>query len=96
MDVNALMVALLVLLVACCWLSAAALLRLALGMDRLHAVGFISLATSPLLLIVTALQTGMSLGTAKVAFLWLANALVGIGVTHALGRLMRPSKGGEL
>jgi hypothetical protein len=38
----------------------------------------------------------MSLGTAKVAFLWLANALVGIGVTHALGRLMRPSKGGEL
>lgn len=85
----------LVLLVACCWISAAALLRLPRGMDRLHAVSFAPLATSPLLLIVTGLQTGMSLGTAKVAFLWLINALVSIGIAHALGRLMRPNKGGE-
>lgn len=85
----------LVLLVACCWISAAALLRLPLGMDRLHAVSFVSLATSPLLLIVTGLQTGMSLSTAKVAFLWLINALVSVGISHALGRLMRPRKGGE-
>lgn len=92
---NGWIIALLTVLVACCWLSAAALLRLARGMDRLHAVGFISLATSPLLLIVTVLQTGMSLSTAKVAFLWVINALVGIGISHALGRLMRPSRGGE-
>lgn len=82
-------------LVLCCWVSAAALWRLSLGMDRMHVVGFLSLATSPLLLIVTAMATGMSLATAKVAFLWLLNALVGVGVAHALGRLMRPSEGGE-
>ncbi|HET7330733.1 hypothetical protein [Dyella sp.] len=85
----------LILLVACCWISAVALLRLPLGMDRLHAVSFVSLATSPLLVIVTGLQTGMSLGTAKVAFLWLINALASVGISHALGRLMRPRKGGE-
>jgi multisubunit Na+/H+ antiporter MnhG subunit len=93
--VNVLIAIVLVLLVACCWIAAAALLRLPRGMDRLHAVSFAPLAASPLLLIVTGLQTGMSLGTAKVAFLWLVNALVSIGVAHALGRLMRPSKGGE-
>jgi len=92
--VNAVIALVLVLLVACCWLSAAALLRLPRGMDRLHAVSFAPLATLPLLL-VTALQTGMSVSTAKVAFLWLFNALVSIGIAHALGRLMRPSKGGE-
>lgn len=91
---NAVIALVLVLLVACCWLSAAALLRLPRGMDRLHAVSFAPLATLPLLL-VTALQTGMSVSTAKVAFLWLFNALVSIGIAHALGRLMRPSKGGE-
>jgi multisubunit Na+/H+ antiporter MnhG subunit len=83
------------LLVLCCWVSAAALWRLPRGMDRLHVVSFVSLATSPLLLIVTAMATGMSIATAKVAFLWLINALVSVGVAHALGRLMRPSKGGE-
>ena len=86
---------LLALLVVCCWMAAAALLRLPRGMDRLHAVSFAPLAASPLLLIVTGLQTGMSLSTAKVAFLWLLNALVSIGIAHALGRLMRPGKGGE-
>ena len=92
---NVAIVIALVLLVACCWISAAALWRLPLGMDRLHAVGFVSLATSPLLLIVTGLQSGVSLSTAKVAFLWLINALVSTGISHALGRLMRPRKGGE-
>lgn len=92
---NAVIALVLVLLVACCWLSAAALLRLPRGMDRLHAVSFAPLATLPLVLLVTALQTGMSVGTAKVAFLWLFNALVSIGIAHALGRVMRPGKGGE-
>jgi multisubunit Na+/H+ antiporter MnhG subunit len=85
----------LVLLVASCWLSAAALWRLSRGMDRLHVVSFAPLAASPLLLLVTGLQTGWSIGTAKVAFLWLINALVGAGVAHALGRLMRPGEGGQ-
>lgn len=92
---NAAIAILLALLVACCWMAAAALLRLPRGMDRLHAVSFTPLAALPLLLAVTALQTGMSVGTAKVAFLWLSNALVSIGVAHALGRLIRPSKGGD-
>lgn len=82
-------------MVFCCWMSAAALWRLRLGLDRLHVVGFATLSTLPLLLIVTAMQTGMSIATAKVAFLWLINALVGVGIAHALGRLMRPSKGGD-
>jgi multisubunit Na+/H+ antiporter MnhG subunit len=86
---------LLVLLVACCWISAAALLRMPHGMDRLHVVSFLSLAISPLLLAITAMQTGMSVGTAKVAFLWLINALIGVGVAHALGRMMRPDQGGD-
>lgn len=83
------------LLVTCCWVSAAALWRLPRGMDRLHVVSFMPLATSPLLLVVAIVQTGTSIGTVKVAFLWLLNALVGIGVAHALGRLMRPKEGGE-
>jgi hypothetical protein len=86
---------LLALLAACCWVAAAALWRLPRGMDRLHVVSFVSLATSPLLVAVTAMQTGMAVVTAKVAFLWLINALVGVGVAHALGRLMRPGEGGD-
>lgn len=85
----------LVLLVACCWLSAAVLLRLARAMDRLHAVSFAPLAAWPLLLMVMALQTGLGIGTAKVAFLWLFNALAGAGLAHALGRSIRPAKGGD-
>jgi hypothetical protein len=92
---NVLTGVLLAVMVVCCWLSATALLRLSRGMDRLHVVSFASLGVSPLLLLVTALQTGWSIGTAKVAFLWLLNALVGAGVAHALGRMMRPGEGGE-
>ncbi|GAB2561710.1 hypothetical protein ISP15_09895 [Dyella jejuensis] len=92
---NLLIQVMLVLLVACCWISAAALWRLSHGMDRLHAVSFVPLATSPLLLVVVLAQTGWSLAAAKVAFLWLFNALVSVGVAHALGRLMRPREGGE-
>jgi len=86
---------LLALLVACCWVAAAALWRLPLGMDRMHVVSLVPLFTSPLLLAIAALQVGWTVGTAKLAFLWLISALAGAGVAHALGRLMRPDEGGE-
>lgn len=85
----------LALLVAACWVSAAALLRLSRGMDRLHVVSFVPLASSPLLLLIAIVQMGATSGTAKVAFLWLFNALTGVGTAHALGRLMRPGEGGD-
>lgn len=83
------------LLVACCWLAAAALWRLPRGMDRMHVVSLVPLFTSPLLLAVAAMRMGWTVGTAKVACLWVISALVGAGVAHALGRLMRPDEGGE-